>query len=521
MMNILGRFVPDEVRGKGQIPYSGPEGISPFGEREIGRVFRHRDKRRSKIVPNLKEAIGSSGLSDGMTISFHHHLRNGDAVVNMVMKEISEMGIRGLRVYPSALFPVHEPLLNHIDDGTIGSIEGSLNGPLGKAASLGRLKDPVVLRSHSGRVAALARGEVEIDVAFLGVSCCDEMGNANGVKGRSAFGPCNFPKADAHFARYTVLITDNLVRFPCTPISIPGTDVDMVVEVDSIGDPSQILSGSIQLTTDPSKLAIAHQVMDILEIGALLEDGFSFQAGSGGISLALTKFIGERLKKKNKKASFALGGTTRYLVDMLEGGSLKVLLDGQCFDTDAVRSLLKNDNHLETFVDQYGNLHTGATFTEKEQTAFLSATEIDIDFNVNVNTHSDGWLLHGIGGHQDVAYGSNLTFVTIPLVRKNNPIVKERVLTVTTPGDLIDIVVTERGISFNTSMKDTERRSRNEELEVKCRKKGLEVFDISDLRNKALAQGAVDIEPRTTDDIFGVVKYIDGTVLDSLYMVKG
>ena len=40
----------------------------------------------SKLVKSLREAISLSGLKDGMTISFHHHLRNGDFVLNMVME---------------------------------------------------------------------------------------------------------------------------------------------------------------------------------------------------------------------------------------------------------------------------------------------------------------------------------------------------------------------------------------------------------------------------------------------------
>ena len=39
----------------------------------------------SHKVVNLEEAILRSGLRDGMTISFHHHFRGGDKVVNMVV----------------------------------------------------------------------------------------------------------------------------------------------------------------------------------------------------------------------------------------------------------------------------------------------------------------------------------------------------------------------------------------------------------------------------------------------------
>ena len=45
---------------------------------------------------------------------------------------------------------------------------------------------------------------------------------------------------DAKYADQVVIITDTLVPFPNTPISIPQTDVDYVVEVDAIGDPAGI-----------------------------------------------------------------------------------------------------------------------------------------------------------------------------------------------------------------------------------------------------------------------------------------
>ena len=43
----------------------------------------------NKQVSTLDEAIRLSGLKNGMTVSFHHHLRNGDYVLNMVMDRIA------------------------------------------------------------------------------------------------------------------------------------------------------------------------------------------------------------------------------------------------------------------------------------------------------------------------------------------------------------------------------------------------------------------------------------------------
>jgi len=517
--NGIGRSVPRSLDNIELKPYVDRNGIKPALLRELGRPARHRIHGSSKILDSIDEAIRASGLSDGGTISFHHNLRNGDLVLNMVLDRIARMGIKGLRLFPSALFPVHEPIIKHIENGVITSIEGSLNGPVGKFVSYGGLERPVVLRSHSGRVRALAHGEVEIDVAFLGVSSCDLLGNANGLSGPSAFGPCGYLKADSLYAKRTVLITDDLVKFPCTPMSLHSTDIDNIVLVDSIGDNSGIVSGTMKITEDPMRLKIADHVMNMLRSGDLLNDEFSFQAGSGGISLAITKYIGDHYRKMGQKASFAVGGTTSFLVQMLKDGTLDKLIDAQSFDLEAIRSLSENKGHHELAIDQYANIHSGGTFTEMEKCAFLSATEVDLDFNVNVNTHSDGMLLHGIGGHQDVAYGSDLTVITVPMLRRSNPIIREKVITCTTPGELIDVVATEAGLAFNTTTVRKDRLQRNEELQRSCEKEGIPTFSIVELRKRSLHMGGVDIEAKLGDQLIGIVKYIDGSVLDSIWNV--
>ena len=35
----------------------------------------------NKLVRSIREAVSLSGVKDGMTVSFHHHLRNGDFVL--------------------------------------------------------------------------------------------------------------------------------------------------------------------------------------------------------------------------------------------------------------------------------------------------------------------------------------------------------------------------------------------------------------------------------------------------------
>jgi citrate lyase subunit alpha/citrate CoA-transferase len=121
-----------------------------------------------KLV-TLGEAIRRSGLQDGMTISFHHHFRAGDKVVNLVVDELAEMGFKNLHLAASSLQDVHKPLIEHIRNGVITGISTSgLRGDLATEISHGLMKEPVIFRSHGGRGSAIKNGELHINVAFLG-----------------------------------------------------------------------------------------------------------------------------------------------------------------------------------------------------------------------------------------------------------------------------------------------------------------------------------------------------------------
>ncbi len=508
-INAVGREVPSEINEVKFKPFAG-DGKTPPEGRRAGSLIRMTPKGRSKIVNSLEEVIKKVGLEDGMTVSFHHHLRNGDFVVNMVMETIRRMGFKDIRLFPTALFPVHEPLALMLKDGTIRRIEGSMNGPVGEAVSYGAMRETAVLRSHSGRVRAVESGEVHIDVAFIAAPTADQYGNLNGVDGPSACGPLAYGMVDACYADHVVAITDHLVPYPAYPISIYQHNVDYVVPIDKIGDPKGIMSGTLRITTSPSRLKIARYALEVIDKVAL-KPGFSFQAGAGGISLAVTKFLGDLMRKRGIKASFINGGVTKYVVDMLHEGLVDVVLDGQAFDLDAVKSLKEDSNHIETPLAMYGNPYSSGGIVNMLDAGVLGATEVDIDFNVNVNTHSDGLLLHGIGGHQEVAAGSALTIITVPLYRYRVPVVRERVTTVTTPGEVVDVVVTEYGIAINPKRDDIVEAMRGSKVPI---------WDIQDLQKKAYKICGKPQEPKTTDDIIAAILWRDGTIIDVVYKVK-
>ncbi|MBQ1646683.1 MAG: citrate lyase subunit alpha, partial [Prevotella sp.] len=159
----------------------------------------------SHKVVSLEEAIRRSGLQNGMTISFHHHFRAGDKVINMVVDKLAEMGYKDLHLASSSLIDVHEPLIEHIRNGVITRISTSgLRGKLAQEISHGLMKEPVIFRSHGSRGSAIASGELHIDVAFLGTSSSDPMGNACGYSrspnAKSICGSIGYALPDAQYA---------------------------------------------------------------------------------------------------------------------------------------------------------------------------------------------------------------------------------------------------------------------------------------------------------------------------------
>ncbi|OHD20883.1 MAG: citrate lyase subunit alpha [Spirochaetes bacterium GWB1_59_5] len=509
--NAIGRRVPVSVDGRPLKAFSGAYADSaPAGttvKRTAGgpsRVAPGRG-RPDKLVKNWDDLLDRMDVKSGMTISFHHHLRDGDAVVNEVVARLAARGLRDLTIAPTALFPVHDRLVPFIESGVIARVEGSMNGAVGLACSRGLMKGAAVLRSHGGRQRAIQDGELRIDAAFIAAPSADPLGNANGVLGKSACGPLAYPVPDSLSADRVAVITDGLVPYPCAPRSIAGGNVDWVLEVESIGDPSKIVSGTTRLTKSPTQLLIAELTARFIEATGIMRDGFSFQAGAGGISLAATVFLAQRMRARGVKASFAHGGATGILVGLLEEGLLGSIVDLQSFDLEAVRSCRDNPRHIEsTPFDSYGPRAAGSAANMLD-VAILGATEIDLDFNVNVNTHSDGLLLHGIGGHTDAAASALCSIITAPSFRKRIPIVRDRVTTVSCPGEVVDVVVTERGIAINPKRYD---------LAERARKAGLPLVGLGDLMRQVHAITGVPDEPKFGDRVVALVEWRDGTVLD-------
>jgi citrate lyase subunit alpha / citrate CoA-transferase len=491
--NSAGRIIKKTIAGRTFNPFIGAKKYDSISK-----------------VTSLDDALKRCGLKNRDTISFHHQLRNGDGIVNMTLDTISQLDVKDIRLAQTALFNVHKPVIEHIKEGVVNRVEGSINGVVGDYVSKNPLKYPVILRSHGNRWSAVKSGELPVDIAVIAASSSDEKGNCTGIIGKSAFGPLVYSQIDALMAKKVIIVTDNIVDYPCKFQEITEDFVDFVVEVDSIGDTTSILSGSTRITEDPMKQGIAHRCIDLMDAAGIIKNGMNFQSGAGGISLAVTKYLGDALEDKNMVADLGMGGMTKYMTDIYEKGRIKTLLFGQCFDSESASYISKYPDIPILNVGLYADPYASSRAVDSLDVVCLGATEVDTSFNVNVNTHSDGRLLHGIGGHQDTAAGAGLTVITVPLYRKNNPIVREKVTTITTPGDVVDAIVTNEGIAINPRRKDIIKK-----IEGK-----LDILTIEELKKKAYEATDEPPELEFNDEVVAVIQWIDGTVLDTVKKLK-
>ncbi len=516
MKNKLQINIPEKLDGIGQLePFQGAFAKLKKGwmeEKTVPPPNKAKLPHSNKMCATLKEAILKTKPYNGMTISFHHHLRGGDNLLVESIKILAELGIKDITLASSSLTSAHDPILPYFKDGTVTQVYSSgIRGELGKAIAEGVLPKPCVIHSHGGRVRCVHTGRIKIDLAILAASASDIEGNATGSHGPSAFGSMGYAAIDSWYAKQVIVVTDNVVDYPCVPQSLTQNYIDFVVKVDSIGDPSKIAGGTTRITKAPMDLQIARLAAQVIEHSGELKDGFSFQVGAGGASLAVAKYIRKIMKQKAIKGSFILGGVTSYGVDMLNEGLFASIFDVQSFDAAVSSSLMNNPYHIEIPAGLYANPFNCGCMTNKLDIVVLGALEIDTDFNVNVITGSEGYIRGASGGHSDTASGANLTVVVCPSFRGRIPIVKDKVHTVVTPGESIDVLVTERGICVNPERSD---------LKKNLEEGGIKVKDINDLAREveSITGKAKSIE--TTDRIVGVVEYRDGTIIDVIHQVK-
>ena len=501
MKNSLNRFVPNGFKAF--------MGSSEYKNNLKQKTSKKQTSNGVIMLKSYAELFDVLNIKDGYTLSFHHHLRNGDFVLNSVLSEIKKRDIKNLTLAPSSIFPNNKELCELISNKNVTSIYTNYaNGPVAEAISKGELENLFVMHTHGGRPALIESGELQIDVAILAVPTVDKQGNGTGAIGKSACGSLGYAVSDLEYAKKVVLVTDNLVDALET-YQLDGRFVDYVLEVDAIGDPKGIVSGTTKITKDPVGLKIARMTATMLDELGLIENGMSMQTGAGGTSLAVASYVKDIMIKKGVKGSFASGGITGYFTKMLEDGLFENLYDVQCFDLDGVLSLEKNKNHQAISATRYASCYDD-NIVDKLDFVILGATEIDTNFNVNVTTDSHGKIMGGSGGHSDTAHGAKVTVIVTNLIKSRMPIIKESVTTVTTPGEDVDVIVTERGIAINPKRQD---------IISKLKDSKLPIMDINKLLQIAHEITGIPTKKEQSTIPVGVVVYRDGTVIDTIYKI--
>ncbi|HPV55441.1 MAG TPA: citrate lyase subunit alpha, partial [Bacilli bacterium] len=366
----------------------------------------------------------------------------------------------------------------------------------------------LIMQTHGGRARSIEAGELKIDVAFIATPAATKEGDGSGVDGKNPCGVLGYPIPDMLYAKKKVVVTDTLVD-KLTITDIKKEYIDYVLIVDSIGDSKGIVSGTTQVTFDPIGLKIAKDATQLLYELGVIKNGFSMQTGAGGTSLAVASFVREKMLQEGIKGKMASGGITSYFVSMLEEGLIEEIRDVQCFDLEAIQSYKKNEKHYLMSASKYANPYDEPVVNDLSF-MILGATEIDLDFNVNVTTSSNGVIMGGSGGHSDAAYGAEIALVVAKTMNARIPIIKKVVTTITTPGSDIDCLVTERGIAINPKRKD---------LLEKLKMSKLNIVSIEELMNLTY-QFTREPKPfEHKDRVVGLVEYRDGTIIDVLYQV--
>ena len=142
----------------------------------------------------------------------------------------------------------------------------------------------------------------------------------------------------------------------------------------------------------------------------------------------------------------------------------------------------------------------------------LASLEVDVHFNCNVVVGSDGVITGAQGGHPDTAQGAKCTIVICPLLQGRIPAICSNVTTVTTPGESVDVVVTDYGVAVNPNRHDL--------LEALQKTDCVPLVTIEELRDTAYAIVG-EPEPVEFDDrIVGIIEARDGTIMDVVRKVK-
>ena len=509
--------------GKTYEPFRTAFNDKTYSNRFVGQRIASRIPHRKNKVVSLDQVIEL--LVDGDTISYPHYYRTGDCGLKLVVESLKKKGRKNIKIYGNAFFDNVDPwLIEAIKDGTIGGLYGNPYQKLGSSIVKGDLLPWVSVGfSHGNRVRKLETGEVTIKVAFGPVPIADKYGNANGLMGKEEHlcGPLALFAADALYAEYVCLLAGTISDTIIMPMPIPMTQVDFVVPVETPGLASGIGSGTIDMQkarSNPFNARVADNITRVIKASGVVRNNFGFQVGSGAGLLILDN-IRNILKETGIKANFSIGGVTSLHVDMLDEGTLHQLMHGQLFEPSrrVFDSLLNNPRHHEINVAYYASVADKECAVNMLDLAVLSTLEVDLDFNLNT-VCAGGRIVGGIGGGQDVAAGADLTIIFMPLATGKNgkgfPKVVDHVYTRTTPGEVIDVIVTEEYAAVNPQSKSGYKDA----ILERAKNFGVTLLSIEELKQKSIDKahefGVIPPPSPVSDEVVHVIEWRDGTLLD-------
>lgn len=467
------------------------------------------ENNNKKVIKDIDALFDLVAIEENKSISFHHHFRNGDLMINDITRYYLKKNISDINLFPSAIFPSYTGILELLEAGLVNNITCNyLNGPVADFVSKNGLRGTLTMQTHGGRARAIIEGKSKIDIAFIAVPYASLNGDAVGYLGNNACGSLGYIIPDSKHAKIKVLITDTLVEETLINPEINGNDIDYIIKVDKIGNKEGIISGTTEVTKNPIGVKIASNTSKLLHELGVIKNGFSFQSGAGGVSLRVTKDVRDIMIAQHVTASFFSGGITKFHVNMLEEGLVEKLYDVQCFDLDAVASLSRNKSHIAISASTYANPSDNNRVIKNLDVVILGATEVDLNFNVNVTTDSHGNIIGGSGGHSDTASESKLTVIVSPLIKGRIPVVKKQVTTTTTLGKHVDCFVTERGIAINPLRLDLIKQLKNSKLNI---------VTIEELLEKAHNYTGIPKKQTNRGSIIGVVEDRTFDIIDHIY----
>lgn len=501
-----------------------------YSGRLVGRTITRKIPRRQSKVVSLDTVM--EVIRDGDTISYPHYYRLGDLGLKLVVDKLRETGKKDIKIYGNAFFDHVDPwLMEAVRDGIITGLYGNPYRKLGSHIVRGELLPWVTVGfSHCNRVRKLQTGEVNVRVGFGPVPISDIWGNANGLMGKPEHlcGPVGLFDVDANCAEYVCLLTGTVSETLVMPTPISMEQVDFVVKVDDPGLNSGIGSGTLDVgkaKANPFNAMVADNVTKVIKAADVVKDDFAFQVGSGA-GLIILENIRAMLKETKTQANFSIGGVTSLHVDMLQEGTLKQLMHGQLFEPSpkVFESMLKDWNHHEITTPYYGSLANKEGAVNMLDLAVLSTLEVDLDFNLNT-VCAGGRIIGGIGGGQNVAAGADLTIIFMPLATGKNgkgfPKVVDKVYTRTTPGEVIDVIVTEEYAAVNPKSTSSYKNA----ILERAKDFGVNLVTIEELHEKSQTKahefGEIPPAAETTDEVVHVIEWRDGTLLDVIRKTAG